>query len=178
MRLADIDDEVIATAIDELHERMSEHIDMLVRVLANPRYSLPKRSRRRGYDEYPYFYAVDLAELFDFARGKIHMGASAVEQRCETLLHLLYSSPSGHQTQPNWPEFARTALGLCILASGARLALRQGQALTVQQVMLLGSWSEKHLIRSGLHPIEPEAERLLFRAQDVGRVFNELGIAV
>ena len=178
MKLSDIDETTVNTAIEDFYQQVSGFMDSLATVMANRRYSLPRIGRRRGYQELPYFYAVDLAELFDYARGTIHMGPIAVEQRCEALLAILFSSVSGLRSPTNWLEFGETPLGLCILACGARLRLRQSKPLTANHVMVLTGWSEKHLVRSGLLPFETRDDEPVFRADDVVKAFQTLGIAV
>ncbi|MEC8025302.1 MAG: hypothetical protein VX223_15350 [Myxococcota bacterium] len=178
MKLSDIDEATVNAAIEDFYRQVSSFMDSVASVMANRRYSLPRIGRRRGYQELPYFYAVDLAELFDYARGTIHMGPIAVEQRCEAILAILFSSVSGLRSSPNWLEFGETPLGLCILACGARLRLRQNKPLTANHVMVLAGWSEKHVVRSGLLPFDTQDDEPVFHADDVIQAFRTLGIAI
>ena len=178
MRITDIDEKVIQDALEQFYQRISGHIDQMTVTIANRRYSLPRVSRRRGHRELPYFYAVDLEELFDYALGRIHMQPAAVEERCETIMMVLFRSPSGQMASPNWDDFAKTPLGLCILACGARMLLRQDKTLTANQVMLLASWTPKHLKRSGLIPIDPSMPEPHFHANQVVELFQQLGVPV
>ena len=153
-------------------------MDGLAATVANQRYSLPRVGRRRGHRELPYFYAVDLEELFDYATGRIQMRPAAVEERCDTVMKVLFTSASGQIAKPDWTEFTQTALGVCILACGARLLLRQQLELTADQVMLLASWTPRHLQRSGLRPIDATADELRFEASAVAATFDRLGIPI
>ena len=178
MRITDIDQTAVRAATEYFYERISNHMDRMASTVANRRYSLPRVSRRRGHKELPYFYAVHLEELFDFARGQIQMQPTEVEERCSVIMEALYLSASGEMATPNWSEFVGTPLGLCILASGARMLLRQELPLNAKQVMLLASWTPKHLKRSGLIPIDPTEEEPSFHAEDIVDAFESLGIPV
>ena len=178
MQLTDLDTRVIQDAIEEFHLQVSTYMDRLATTVANQRYSLPRIHRKRGYAEYPYFYAVDLAELFDFARGLIQMTAQEVNSRCDTIMRTLFSSVSGQVATPDWSAFSDTPLGLCILACGARLQLRHEALITAQHILLLASWSEKHLYRAELTPSDVSSSEPLFDTQMVRSTFTRLGIAV
>lgn len=154
MKLKNLSDRVVVEAIEAFYEQTSRFVGVVSRVVANHEISLLRRPRRVGISEFQYFFAVDLYELFDFARGRREMSAKYVEEKCDTIMQLLHTTISGQTVEPDWAEFVATPLGLCIAACGARISLRRpGGVMSAAEVMLLGDWSEKYLLHSGLRPI-------------------------
>lgn len=181
MRLRDLSEQAVMEAIESFYENANRFISSLSTVVSNSPWALPRRPRRMGIAEYPFFYAAELHQLFDYARGRADMSASYVEGKCEQLMAMLHTTIDGRRIEPDWQTFADTPLGLCILACGARINLRaggEGRLMTLPEVRVLASWQDKHIERSGLIPREVEDGQLHFAIEEVRQVFEEQGIAV
>lgn len=178
MKLRDITDEVVMKAIQDFYDHMSGFLNSIARLVANQSYSLPRTPRRLGNAEFQYFYAVDLYEIFNYARGRQQMSPSYVEQKCSDLMEMLHTTALGRRVDPDWATFSDTPIGLAILASGARISLRRDEGtITRPEVLVLSAWTDKNLERSGLVRIEGvEDER--YQSADVRKAFQSQGIAV
>ena len=177
MRIRDLTDRAVMEAIEGFFQDCNRFVDSVSRVLSNHPYSLLRRPRRLGISEFPFFYAVDLYQLFDFARGRTEMSPALVEERCDQLLALLHTTIGGTRVEADWDALKETPLGLCILACGARLSLRRADTISAQEVMLLADWSDKHLSRSGL-TLASSPEEPRFDSEAVRALFAEAGVAV
>lgn len=178
MRLIDLSERTVIDAIEAFYQECNRYVSAIARLVGNQTYSLPRHARQVGASQFPYFYAVDLYDLFAFARGRKAMSPSYVEKKCEEVLAIRNTAVCGEMVAVDWVEFSRTPLGLCILACGARISLRQEEGtLSVPQVRLLSDWTDKKLAMSGLVPIE-EGDDPQFRAADVRAVFEEEGVRI
>ncbi len=179
MKLHELDDKVVMEAIEQFYKDCSIFVDGISVVVANHRYTLPRRPRQKGIQQFTYFYAMDLYELFDYARGRAKMSASYVNDKCEQLLTLLFTPVSRQPVQPDWKVFGQTPLGLCILGCGARIALRREEGLiSYPEVCVLSGWSEKHFHRAGLEPVEGDGDVIQFPSSAVRAAFEEHGVGV
>lgn len=182
MKLRNLSDRVVIDAIEAFYNQANGFVGVVARVVAGNTWSLPRHARRKGISEFPYFFAVDLYELFDYARGRREMSPSFVEKQCDIIDELLHTTLAGQRVDPDWATFADTPLGLCILAAGARINLRaEDGTMDAREVMLLGDWNSKYLMHSGLQPLKTDSEDsedVRFASADVRAAFEEAGVAV
>lgn len=177
-----MDDRKVMEAIEKFHEDCSILVDGISHVVSNHRHGLPKHPRRKGIKQFTYFYAMDLYELFEFARGRGQMSPSYVTQKCEQLLALLFTPVSRQPVDPDWSVFGQTPLGLCILACGARISLRREEGqITYGEVAVLSGWETKHFQRSRLTPLETEDGEdavMAFDVEAVRAAFKDHGLDI
>jgi hypothetical protein len=187
MKLRNLSDRVVIDAIEAFYNQANGFVGVVARVVAGNTWSLPRHPRRKGISEFPYFFAVDLYELFDYARGRRQMSPSFVEKQCDIIDELLHTTLAGQRVEPDWSTFADTPLGLCILAAGARINLRADEGIMdAREVMLLADWNSKYLMHSGLQPLKTdtdpsdtgESDAIRFASADVRAAFEEAGVAV
>ena len=179
LRLRDLSDRLILEEVESFYQQCSGFMNVVASVVASDRYALPRRPRSMGVKQFPYFYALDLYELFEFARGALAMSPSYVEKKCDEVLQLLYTTIAGVRVSPDWETFRQTPLGLCVLACGARLSLqKEDGVIRLMEVQLLSDWSEKQLQHHGLVPTADESGEVVFASSQVRAVFEEHGLSV
>ncbi len=180
MQLRDLSERDVLEAIEAFYTDCNTHAAAIARAVSNASYGLPRTPRRLGYSEFPYFYAVDLYELFDYARGRRQMSSSYVDEKCGQLMAILTSSIGGWSAVPDWPTFATTPVGLCILACGARRTLRREEGVIgAHEVRILSGMTDEQLAKAGLQPADSEAEgEPTFDITVVRTLFEERGIPV
>ncbi len=178
MRLRDLSERNVLDAIEAFYKQCNAHAAAVARTVSNASYGLPRTPRRLGYSEFPYFYAVDLYELFDYARGRRQMSSSYVDEKCEALMGLMTATIGGWTATVDWETFVETPIGLCILACGARRALRRdGGTLTVAEIAVLSGMSAEQMARAGLQPTSDEGDPV-FDVDPVRALFQDRGIPI
>lgn len=145
MKLADLTPAAIDRAIDQFYAGVSGHVARAVYAVSMARYSIPREPRRIGPREFPYHLAAELDLLFRFALGDAEASSAHIGLLCETVLDLMHAAPAG-RVKEDWKALANTPLGVAVLASRARIALRDDDgSLTAAQITLLSGLSKHKL---------------------------------
>lgn len=177
MKLQELTDERAEEAIEKFHVDTSRFVNSVAMVVGNTRFTIPRSPRRLGNAVFPYFYAVDIYQLFRFARGQMAMSARYVDEKCDQILAILTTTVDGRRHPADWDTLRETPLGTCILACGARISLRREEGeVGLAEVILLSGWEKKRVAMSGLVPLD--GEDVAFKSTDVREMFESHGIDV
>ena len=95
LKLRDLTEDVVLGSIQDFYDHTSGFMERLAKIIANQTYTVQKSPRRRGVAEFPYFYAVELYELFEFARARHNASASYIDKRCDEVLAILHTTEIG-----------------------------------------------------------------------------------
>lgn len=151
MLLSGLTEPVIRQAIEEFYGKASTWVTGVSTIVSNASFALRRTPRRVGRVSMGYFYGAELYELFEYAIGRREMSAGYVDKQCEQLMELLTRSISGAVAPLDWSTFAGTPLGLCILACGARIALRvEDGTIALPQILILSGVTAEALTEAGL----------------------------
>ncbi len=167
-----------AIELDWLFETVGDHIDNLGWIIAAHHPPVPKIPKRVGNVVVPYYFAVHLKVIFDFARGEQEAGVDFVREACDHIGQLLFSTAADcalkRRVQPDWSFLRQRTLGVVMLAAVGRAKLLNGEWLSPDEVWALTGWSLERATRRGLETRNGANDSIEFAPEPVAELLRSL----
>ena len=146
MKLENLTKHIIDDAVETFYKTVSKHIGTITKEVAGETYSIPRAPRKMGAYEFPYFFAVELDQIFRFALGGMPAQTHYILGLCDKITEILWSNAMKKKYDVDWDSWKETPLGLAVLACRTRVKLRDEEGLlTIDEVLLLGSMDREDL---------------------------------